>query len=64
MSDVRIEILAIAAGLIVWIGIFVASWHGKLGVSGLVSDGLLAFLALVIAYRSWRLYRHWVRKNA
>ena len=44
MPAPRTESIVIAAGLLAWVGIFVASWQGKLGVSWVVSDGLLAFL--------------------
>jgi hypothetical protein len=57
MADSRIEMLMVVLGLVAWIGIFAASWQGKLGVSGTVSDGLLAILGALIAYRLWRLYR-------
>lgn len=64
MPAPRTESIVIAAGLLAWAGIFVASWQGKLGVSWVVSDGLLAFLAIVIAYRLWRVCRLWGRKRA
>ena len=64
MSDTRIDTLVIAGGLLLWVAIFVASWQGKLGVSGRVSDGLLVLVAGVIAYRFWRMYRRWGRKGA
>jgi membrane protein implicated in regulation of membrane protease activity len=64
MPAPRTESIVIAAGLLAWVGIFVASWQGKLGVSWVVSDGLLAFLAIVIAYRLWRVCRLRGRKRA
>ena len=64
MSEARIDAIVILSGLIAWAGIFVASSQGKLHVSGLVSDGLLAVLALLIAVRFWRAYRRWSRKGA
>jgi hypothetical protein len=57
MSKTRIDIIVLAGCLAAWVGIFVASWHGKLGVSGKISDSLLAFLALMIVHRLWRIYR-------
>lgn len=63
MPDARIDSIVIAGGIFLWIGIFVASAQGKLHVSGLVSDGLLAVLAVFIAYRLWRVYRRWSRKG-
>ena len=63
MSDFRFEIAVIAGVLLVWIGIFAASWQGKLGVSGTVSDGLLALLGVIILYRLWRLCRRLGRKG-
>ena len=64
MSDTRIDIILITVGLLVWVGIFVASWQGKLGVSGLVSDGLLALVGIAVGYRFWRMVRRWSRKGA
>ena len=57
MSGARIDAVIIAAGLLVWAGIFAASWQGTLGVSGKVSDGLLALVAALIAWRIWHAYR-------
>jgi hypothetical protein len=57
MSDARIDTIVITAGLLAWVAIFVASWQGKLHVSGTASDGLLAVLAIMIAYRLWRMVR-------
>ena len=56
MAGARREIILVAAGILAWLGIFVASWQGALGVSGTISDSLLVFLAVVIAYRLWRLW--------
>ncbi len=64
MLEARIDAIVILGGLIAWAGIFVASSQGKLHVSSLVSDGLLAVLALLIAYRLWRVYRRWSHKGA
>jgi hypothetical protein len=64
MSDLRMDIAVIAGGLLAWIGIFVASAQGRLGVSGLVSDGLLLLVAALIAHRAWRLYRRRGGKDA
>jgi membrane protein implicated in regulation of membrane protease activity len=64
MSQARIDAVVIAGLIFVWIGIFVASSQGKSHVSGLASDGLLAVLAVLIAYRLWRVYRRWDRKGA
>jgi len=64
MPDARIDTVVITAGLLAWVGIFVASSQGKLHVSGLVIDGVLAVLAIMIAYRLWRLYRRWSRNGA
>ncbi len=41
------SVFAICSSLVLMlavVGIFAASWQGKLGVSWVVSDGLLAFL--------------------
>jgi len=57
MSGARIDIVLIAGGLVAWIAVFAASWHGKLGVSGRVSDTILALLAAVILYGLWRTWR-------
>jgi hypothetical protein len=57
MSDTRIDTILIAGGVIAWVAVFVASWHGKLGVSGRVSDTILALLAAVILYGLWRAWR-------
>jgi hypothetical protein len=61
MSQARIDAMVIAGALLAWIGVFLASAQGLLHVSWMVSDGLLALLALVIAHRLWRVWR---RKNA
>jgi membrane protein implicated in regulation of membrane protease activity len=63
MSDTRIDAIVIAGGLLAWIGIFVMSAQGKLHVSGTVSDGVLALLAILIAWRLWRVVRHRSRKR-
>jgi membrane protein implicated in regulation of membrane protease activity len=55
MYGAYIEAIAITGGILVWIGVFVASWQGKLGVSWVISDGFLAFLAVMVAYRLWRI---------
>ncbi len=57
MPDTRIDAVVIAGGILLWIGIFVASWHGMLGVSGRVTDTVLASLAFLIGYRIWRVCR-------
>jgi membrane protein implicated in regulation of membrane protease activity len=59
-----IDAIVIAGGLLAWIGIFAAAAQGKLHFSGTVSDGLLALLALLIAWRLWRVVRRWGRKGA
>ncbi len=64
MLEARIDAIVILGGLIAWAGIFAAAAQGKLHVSSLVSDGLLAVLALLIAYRLWRVYRRWSHKGA
>jgi membrane protein implicated in regulation of membrane protease activity len=64
MSQARTDAIVITGLLLVWAGIFAAAAQGKLHVSGLVSDGLLALLAVVIAYRLWRVYRRWGHKGA
>lgn len=63
MPDTRFDTILITGALLAWVGIFVASAQGKLHVSGLVSDGLLAVLAVFIAYRLWRVCRRWSRKG-
>ncbi len=57
MSKTRLDGLVIMACLVAWIAVFVASAHGALGVSGKVSDGILAVLAVIAAHRLWRIYR-------
>jgi ABC-type uncharacterized transport system permease subunit len=64
MSESRTDTIVIAGLLFAWIGIFAAAAQGKLHVSSLVSDGLLAVLALLIAYRLWRMVRRGGRKRA
>ena len=60
MSAGRFDAFLITGCILAWAGIFLASAHGMLHVSGKVSDGLLALLAIVIAYRLWRF---WSRKH-
>jgi len=60
MSAGRFDAILIIGCILAGAGIFLASAHGVLHVSGKVSDGLLALLAIVIAYRLWRL---WSRKH-
>ncbi len=55
MSAGRFDAILITGCILAWAGIFFASAHGMLHVSSKISDGLLALLALVIAYRLWRL---------
>ena len=57
MSDARIDIVLIAGGIVLWIAVFVASASGKMGVSGRVSDTLLALIAAAVAYGLWRAWR-------
>jgi hypothetical protein len=57
MSGVRTEIILIAAGLMAWVAIFMASAQGLLHVGGMVSDGVLAILAAAIGYCLWRVWR-------
>jgi len=64
MLQSRIDTTVIAGLLLAWIGIFAAAAQGKLHVSSLVSDGLLAVLALLIAWRLWRMVRRRGRKRA
>ena len=60
MSAGRFDAILIIGCILAGAGIFLASARGMLHVSGKVSDGLLALLAIVIAYRLWRL---WSRKH-
>lgn len=60
MSAGRFDAILITGCILAWAGIFLAAAHGMLHVSSKVSDGLLALLALVIAYRLWRI---WSRKH-
>jgi hypothetical protein len=60
MSAGRFDAILILGCILAGAGIFLTSAQGMLHVSGKVSDGLLALLALVIAYRLWRL---WSRKH-
>ncbi|MBA2587114.1 MAG: hypothetical protein H0U98_00645 [Alphaproteobacteria bacterium] len=64
MSESRSDTLVIAGGLLAWPSLFAASAQGKLHVSGMVSDGLLAVLAALIAYRLWRACRRGGRNGA
>jgi membrane protein implicated in regulation of membrane protease activity len=64
MSGARIDAVVIAGLFLAWIGVFVASSQGRLHVSGLASDGLLAVLAALIAYRLWRMVRRRGRTGA
>lgn len=63
MSGARSDFAIITAGLLAWVGIFWASAQGMLGVSWLVSDGLLALLAVMVLYRIWRMARRRERKD-
>ena len=64
MSNARVEIALILAGIVTWAAIFAASAQGLLHVSWIVSDGLLTVLGMGSVYGFWRLYRRWSRKNA
>ena len=56
MSAGRFAWVLIIGGILAWAGIFLASAHGLLHVSGKISDTVLALLAILIAYQLWRIW--------
>lgn len=63
MSGARSDSVVITVCVVAWVAIYIASAQGLLHVSWMVSDGLLALLALMIAYRLWRMVRRRGRKR-
>lgn len=57
MSEGRIDSLVIIGSILAGVGIFLAASQGMLPVSGKITDGVLALLAILIAHRLWRMHR-------
>ena len=56
MSEGRVDKLVIIGSILAGAGIFLAASQGQLPVSGKITDGVLALLAVLVAHRLWHIH--------